>query len=42
MFLANVAGFDSMKTEYTNDEDFGSVWNNISKQGHTAKKEYIS
>jgi len=42
MFSANVAGFDSMKTEYTNDEDFGSVWNNISKQGHIAEKEYVS
>jgi hypothetical protein len=42
MFSAHVAGFDNIKTEYTNDEDFGSVWNNISNQGHTAEKEYVS
>jgi len=42
MFLAHVAGFNNIKTEYTNDEDFGSVWNNISNQGHTAEKEYVS
>jgi hypothetical protein len=41
MFSANVAGFDSMKTEYTSDEDFGSVWNNISNQGNSAEKEYV-
>jgi hypothetical protein len=41
MFSANVAGFDSIKTEYTSDEDFGSVWNNISNQGNSAEKEYV-
>jgi hypothetical protein len=41
MFSANIAGFDSMKTEYTSDEDFGSVWNNISNQGNSAEKEYV-
>jgi hypothetical protein len=30
MFSANVAGFDSLKTEYANDEDFGNVWSDIS------------
>jgi hypothetical protein len=35
MFSANVAaGFESMKTEYSNDEDFGNVWNEIFTYEH--------
>ena len=41
IFPATVTGFESMKTEYINDEDFGSVCKSISDQGHTARKDYV-
>ncbi|KAF9665105.1 hypothetical protein SADUNF_Sadunf16G0087600 [Salix dunnii] len=40
MFVANVPGFESMKADYVNDEDFSSICRNISDQGHTDEKEY--
>ena len=39
MFSANVAGFDSIKTQYANNEDFGNVWNGITTHGHTSGNE---
>jgi len=41
MFSANVASFDSLKTQYANDEDFGNVWNDISTHGRTSGNEYL-
>jgi hypothetical protein len=41
MFSANVAGFESLKTEYANDEGFGTVWNEISTHEHASVKEYV-
>jgi hypothetical protein len=41
MFSANVVGFDSLKTQYANDEDFDNVWNDISTHGSTSGNEYL-
>jgi len=41
MFSANVAGFECLKKEYANDEDFGIVWNEISTHDHASVKEYV-
>ena len=41
MFSANVAGSDSLKTEYAKDEDFGNLWNDISTKGCTFSNEYL-
>ena len=41
MFSANIVGFESVKAEYTNDEDFGNIYNTLSNQEQTTVKEYV-
>ena len=41
VFLANVAGFDNLKTEYANDEDFSNIWSDLSTHQHTSSNDYM-
>ena len=41
MLSANVTGFESIKAEYANDEDFGNIYNSLANQEQAAVKDYI-
>ena len=41
MLSTNVTGFESIKAEYANDEDFGNIYNSLSNQEQATVKDYI-
>ena len=41
VFSTNVAGFDNLKIEYANDEDFGNIWSDLSTHQYTSSNDYM-
>ena len=41
VFSTNVAGFENLKIEYANDEDFGKIWSDLSTYQHTSSNDYL-
>ena len=41
VFSANVAGFDNLKIEYANDEDFSNIWSDLSTHQCTSSNDYM-
>ena len=41
VFSTNVVGFDNIKTEYANDEDFNNIWSDLSTHQYTSSNDYM-
>ena len=41
VFSTNVTGFDNLKTEYANDEDFNNIWSDLSTHQRTSSNDYM-
>ena len=41
VFSANVTGFDNLKIEYANDEDFSNIWSDLSTHQRTSSNDYM-
>ena len=41
VFSTNVTGFDNLKIEYANDEDFSNIWSDLSTHQRTSSNDYM-